>query len=163
MIDKITFRPMRKDDASQIYQVALEAWKFTYRDIFEMHFIENFVNRNYAPEVSIKLLPRVEAGQLFFHVAVSKNTVVGFCNIGETPQGMELFRIYLRPAYIGKGIGRKLLELGEDFVRSKGYSTYFCFVQKDNEIGKRFYLKAGFAHIPEKDQDDEWYMEKILM
>jgi len=29
------------------------------------------------------------------------------------------------------------------------------FVHKDNDIGKRFYLKAGFAHIPEKDQDND--------
>jgi len=163
MIDEVIFRPLREDDAPQIYQVALEAWKFTYRDIFEPQFIQNFVNRNYAPEVSIGLLPGVKTGQIFFHVAVSEIAVIGFCNIGETLQGMELFRIYLRPPFIGKKIGRKLLELGEVFIRSKGYSSYFCFVHKDNEIGKRFYLKAGFAHVPEKDQDDEWYMDKVLL
>jgi ribosomal protein S18 acetylase RimI-like enzyme len=162
MIDEIVFRPLREDDAPQIYQVALVSWKYTYRDIFVSQFIENFINRNYTPKVSIGLLPRVEAGQVYFQVAVSENAVAGFCHIGETLLGMEIFRIYLCPSYIGKGIGGKLLELGEEFISSKGYNTYFCFVHKNNEIGKRFYLKTGFIHVSEKDRADEWYMEKIF-
>jgi len=160
MADEIKFRALREEDVEQVYEVALESWKYTYRDIFDPQFIENFVNRNYAPKVSVSLLPHIEAGQQFFHVAVSEDAVIGFCHIAETRQEMELLRIYLRPASIGKGTGVKLLELGEAFVKTKGYSTYFCFVHQNNETGKRFYLKNGFVHIPEKDQDDEWYMEK---
>jgi ribosomal protein S18 acetylase RimI-like enzyme len=73
-----------------------------------------------------------------------------------------LYRIYLLPAYIGQGIGRKLLEHGEKFLMEHGVNTYSCFVHKDNEIGKRFYVSRGFQHITEKDHDDEWYMQKTI-
>jgi hypothetical protein len=36
------------------------------------------------------------------------------------------------------------------------------FVQKDNELGKRFDLRQGFRHLPGSDRDDEWYMETTL-
>ena len=74
----------------------------------------------------------------------------------------KLYRIYLLPDYIGQGLGRRLLERGETFLLEHGINTYFCFVHKDNEMGKRFYIRSGFQHIPEKDHDDEWNMEKNL-
>jgi ribosomal protein S18 acetylase RimI-like enzyme len=36
------------------------------------------------------------------------------------------------------------------------------FVHKDNDLGKRFYLRQGFRHLPGSDRGDEWYMEKAL-
>jgi ribosomal protein S18 acetylase RimI-like enzyme len=88
--------------------------------------------------------------------------VVGFWHIAQTKQGMKLLRIYLRPGYIGKGIGRTLLRQGEEFIKSRGYHSYFCFVHKDNELGKGFYLRNGFTHLVENDQEDDWHMEKRL-
>jgi hypothetical protein len=38
----------------------------------------------------------------------------------------------------------------------------YCFVHKENELGKRSYLRQGFRHLPGSDRDDEWYMEKGL-
>jgi ribosomal protein S18 acetylase RimI-like enzyme len=158
----IVFRQLKESDAPSIQAVALEAWRYTYRTIFDQQFIENFVRRNYAPEATVALLPRVHSGSMLFDVAEQESKIVGFCNIGVTEQGAQLLRIYLLPAYIGQGLGRKLLRLGEDFVNAHGISTYFCFVHKDNEIGKRFYLRSSFRHVTEKDHDDEWYMEKTL-
>jgi len=40
--------------------------------------------------------------------------------------------------------------------------SYHYFVHKDNELGKRFYMRRGFRHVPASDRDDEWYMEKTL-
>ena len=65
--------------------------------------------------------------------------------------------------YIGQGIGQGLLEPGEKFLLEHGINAYFCFVHKDNDIGQRFYSRSGFQRIPEKDQDDEWYLEKKLI
>jgi ribosomal protein S18 acetylase RimI-like enzyme len=143
--------------------VALEAWQHTYRDIFDPQFIEHFVNRNYAPEAIASLFPRLHSGTMCFYVAEHKSKVIGFCNIGFGQQIAELYRIYLLPAYIGQGVGRKLLESGENFLLEHGMNIYFCFVHKDNEIGKRFYVRAGFQHVAQKDHSDEWYMEKRIV
>ncbi len=159
---EIVFRQLQESDAQSVQAVALEAWRYTYRAIFDQQFIENFVRRNYAPETTVSLLPRIHSGSMFFEVAERESMIVGFCNIGVTGPGAQLLRIYFRPAYIGQGLGRQLLQRGEAFVVAQGAKTYFCFVHQDNELGKRFYLRNGFRHITEKDRDDEWYMEKAL-
>jgi ribosomal protein S18 acetylase RimI-like enzyme len=160
MQKNIILRPIRESDAPNIRAVALEAWQYTYRNIFDKQFIENFVNRNYAPERILALFPRLQSGTMDFNVAEDESKIIGFCNIGIDGQVAELYRIYLLPAYIGQRLGQRLLELGEKYLVEHGISTYSCFVHKENEIGKRFYLRSGFQHIAEKDQDDEWYMQK---
>jgi diamine N-acetyltransferase len=157
-----TYRSFTEADAAAVHDVVLESWKYTYRTIFDSAFIENFVRNNYAPERLTSLVPRIQNGEMFFHLAVIESQVVGFCNIGITAQGAQLFRIYLLPSYIGQGIGRSLLHLGEAFIAAKGLNSYFCFVHKDNELGKTFYFRNGFRHVVEKDHDDEWHIEKSL-
>ena len=158
----VVIRPISESDAPSIRAVALEAWRHTYHTIFDQQFIENFVNQNYAPEAILSLFSGIQAGSIFFDVAEYTSKVIGFCNIGITKQGAELYRIYLLPTFIGYGIGRRFLERGEAFVVEHGMDSYSCFVHQNNEIGKRFYLKSGFKHIPAKDKDDEWFMEKSL-
>ena len=161
-MDPIVSRSLLASDADAVFAVAHEGWQFTYAAIFEPAFIDQFVCTNYAPERLRELVPLVEAKEIFFDVALDADQIIGFCNIGTTAQGAQLFRIYLRPAYIGRGVGTTLLERGERFVRTRGFTSYCCFVHKDNELGKRFYLRHGFRHRPESDQSEEWYMEKQL-
>jgi diamine N-acetyltransferase len=159
---EIVCRPFQEQDAPAVLAVALEAWRYTYRAIFTPEFIEDFVHRNYAPEATVALLPQIESGSMFFHVAEHESKIVGYCHFGVADRQASLLRIYLLPAYIGQGLGRRLLQLGGAFVASHGLSTYFCFVHGENEIGKAFYLRNGFRHIPERDDEGEWYMEKGL-
>lgn len=158
----IVYRSLQPQDVDAVFATAHEAWQFTYATIFDPAFIDQFVRTNYAPERLRTLVPMVEANQQFFDVALNTDRVIGFCNIGVTARGAQLARIYLRPASIGYGIGRTLLERGERFVQARGFATYSCFVHKDNELGKGFYLRQGFCHCPESDQNDEWYMEKRI-
>jgi ribosomal protein S18 acetylase RimI-like enzyme len=161
-MDAIVYRSLRTSDVDAVFVVARDAWQFTYATIFDPAFIDQFVRTNYAPERLRALVPLVEAHQMFFDVALDADQIIGFCNIGLAARAAELFRIYLRPSYIGCGIGSTLLERGEGSMRTRGFPTYYCFVHKDNELGKRFYLRHGFRHRPESDQNDEWHMEKQL-
>jgi ribosomal protein S18 acetylase RimI-like enzyme len=161
-MDAIVYRSLQTSDGEAVFAVAREAWQFTYARIFDTAFIDQFVRTHYAPERLRALVPLVETHQLFFEVALAADQLIGFCHMGPAARGAELFRIYLRPASIGCGIGSALLERGERFLRTQGFPTYSCFVHKDNELGKRFYLRHGFRHRPESDQHDEWYMEKPL-
>ena len=161
-MSSISYRALRTEDAEAVFDAAWEAWRFTYATIFDPVFVDQFVRTNYAPDRLRALVPAVAAQQMFFDVALDGDRIIGFCHIGVTPRGAELFRIYLRPAYIGMGVGSRLLERGEHLLRTQRVSSYHCFVHKDNELGKRFYLRQGFRHVPGSDRDDEWYMEKVL-
>jgi GNAT superfamily N-acetyltransferase len=120
----ITLRHLQHGDSPDLFKVALSAWQFTYANIFSADFVDGFVRKNYAPETIEALLPAIQRGDMFFDVALCDNSLVGFCNFGDRGPGMELFRLYLLPEYIGKGIGRELLGRGEAFVRSKGLTKY---------------------------------------
>jgi GNAT superfamily N-acetyltransferase len=161
-MSSIRYRPLQAEDVDAVFDVAWEAWRFTYATIFDTAFVDQFVRTNYAPDRLRPLVPAVTAQQMIFDVALDGDRIVGFCHIGVTPRGAELFRIYLRPSYIGTGVGSGLLERGEQFLRTRRVSSYHCFVHKDNEHGKRFYLRRGFRHVPGLDRDEEWYMEKVL-
>jgi GNAT superfamily N-acetyltransferase len=156
------YRALRTEDGDAVFDAAWEAWRFTYATIFDVVFIDQFVRTNYAPDRLRALVPLVATQQMFLDVALDGDRIIGFCNIGVTPRGPQLFRIYLRPTDIGTGVGRGLLERGEHFVRALSFSSYHCVIHKDNELGKRFYLRQGFRHLPGSDRNDEWYMEKAL-
>ena len=158
----IKIRDFVGDDAEAVHVVAMKAWRVTYRDIYDSTFIERYVNTNYAPEQLRSLVSRVTESEIFFAVAENETGVIGFCNMGQTQQGIELFRIYLLPEFFGQGIGGLLLAKGEQYLRKQGFSSYFCFVHSANELGKRFYKKQGFHHVSERDESDEWFMEKQL-
>jgi ribosomal protein S18 acetylase RimI-like enzyme len=98
----------------------------------------------------------------FLHVAVDGEQIIGFCHLGLTDRGAQLFRIYLHPAYTHRGIGRRLLELGEEYLRAQGIQRYFCYVNRGNVVGQRFYDRQGFRHASKGDLEDSYCIEKIL-
>lgn len=159
---EVHYRPLRVEDAVPLYELALAAWRHTYRNIFDEEFIDAFVRRNYAPAVTEEIAPGVAAGREFFHVAEQEGRLVGFCHIGLHSHGAELFRIYLAPDMIGRGIGSGLLDLGEEYLRRRGRKHYHCYVHRDNALGRTFYERRGFRHVSSRDHEDEWYMEKRL-
>lgn len=158
----ITYRTFTAADAEAVCIVARAAWDATYAGIFTPEFIAGYVGKHYTPERLCELVPLIEAGRMAFDVALADAAVVGFCNLGITKAGPELFRIYLLPAQIGQGIGTALLMRSEAFVRAQGFDHYRCYVHKDNLSGRRFYNRQGFQRLPAADHEDEWCMVKRL-
>ena|SRR5215211_5706229 len=118
MLKEVIARPITEADVPIIHAVALEAWQYTYHEIFDQEFIETFVNQHYASEAILSLFPRLRSGTMCLYVAEDASNIIGFCNIGSHQETAELYRIYLFPSYIGQGIGRKLLEHNENFFSS---------------------------------------------
>lgn len=158
----INYRPFTGEDAVAVADVAHETWIWTYAGIFAPEFIAQFVATHYAPERLRALVPAVAAGQVAFDVALASEEVIGFCNLGPTAAGAELYRIYLLPAYVGRGIGATLLARGEAFLRAREITSYRCFVHRANQRGQQFYARQGFQRVSEHDHEDEWCLEKQL-
>jgi len=159
---EVVYRALQVADLEQVHQVALKAWHWTYQHIFDDEFITQFIDTHYAPQRLRQQLVQVEQNQVFFEVATVENQIVGFCNLGRTQHAARLFRIYLLPEHIGRGIGRTLLHRGEAWLRAQGIFEYGCYVHQGNTVGQQFYLREGFQRQPEHDHDDEWYMQKKL-
>jgi ribosomal protein S18 acetylase RimI-like enzyme len=63
---------------------------------------------------------------------------------------------------MGKGIGKKLLQLGEKFLRTKKANRYVVCAHRKNRRALEFYVRNGFARTPRKDRKGEVYLEKKL-
>lgn len=159
----IRYRPLEDGDFPGIYHVALEAWRFTYRDMYDREYIEAFVKKNYTRERLAGLMHQVRSGANSFDVALSDGKIVGYCHIGLPSRGAQMYSLYVLPTFIGRGVGWGLLQRGEAFVKSHGHRMYHCFVHRDNELAKRFYLRQGFQHVVALDEPEDWYLEKALV
>jgi GNAT superfamily N-acetyltransferase len=159
----IRYGRLTKRSVKQVQSVALRAWKFTYRNIYSTETIERRVS-NYYSNRSFKeyVLPGIQKGVDWFYVALDGKRVIGFSHISQGRMGWELLRIYLLPEYIGKGIGKKLLSLGESFLRRKKVSRYIVSAHAKNRLAAAFYLRNGFSRVRAKDKGGEIYFEKHL-
>jgi len=151
----IQYRRLRKGDIKQVQDVALKSWKYTYKRIYSARTIGQRVSLFYSDDSFRRFVfPRIRKGQECFYVALSRGRVIGFCAVGKSMRarkGWRLYRIYLEPAYMGKGIGKRLLTLSEQFLRRKKAGSYSLYVHSKNKMAKRFYLKNGFIRAAALD------------
>jgi len=85
-MNAISYRALRMDDVDAVFDVAREAWQFTYATLLDSAFIDQFVRTHYAPDRLRVLVPLVAAQRMFFDVALDGDQVIGFCNIDATPR-----------------------------------------------------------------------------
>ena len=79
-------------------------------------------------------------------VAKENGNVIGFVCYGdrgeEAPDVGEIFALYVLADYYGKGVGRKLMDIGLEQI--KHFSQVRLWVLKENRRAIRFYEKCGF-------------------
>jgi ribosomal protein S18 acetylase RimI-like enzyme len=159
-----TYRELNREDIRQVQEVALKAWRRTYRHIYSPSSIEHQVSNYYSTENLEGILQGVRQKKLYFQVAIDNERIVGYVNGGRNgdpflpkgrahkTSGWELFRIYLLPDYIGRGIGKELLHLWEGFLREKKARRYSVYIEPKNKLGNEFYLRNGFVRANKLDR-----------
>ena len=65
----------------------------------------------------------------------------------------EIHELFVHPEWRGKGIGKKLLEIGIDYAMTKGRNLIELWVGTTNDTAKKFYEKNGFI---EKGSWGKW-------
>lgn len=66
-------------------------------------------------------------------------------------------------AIVGKGVGKRLLILGERYFREKRARKYHAYVYVKNKRAIEFYLRIGFVKVRLKHKNRaEIYLEKSL-
>ena len=80
------------------------------------------------------------------YVAEQDGVLVGICaaDLSEWNQRVQIERMYLSPAWRGKGIGRALLTTAIDYARSIGSWCVWLETQNVNYPAIQFYQRLGF-------------------
>lgn len=158
----IVIRPMHPEElpAAKVVMLTVAA------GIFEPdHPAANFVNRHSAALSDVDDYQR-HYGEPdgTFLVAIDGDVVIGTGAVrpidGETA---ELRRMWLLPAYHGRGVGYRLFRELEAFARDAGYRRMRLSTTTEQQQAIRFYTRQGFFPIERyRDTDDEMFMEFIL-
>ncbi|WP_177201479.1 GNAT family N-acetyltransferase [Bacillus sp. OV322] len=150
-------REMQMEDISQVQHVAKTSWNSTYQGIIPLEIQESFLKTAYNDEMMQKRLEHS-----LFWVAEVNGEIVGFANFSAIKEEgkTELAAIYLNPEYQGKGIGTALLN--EGIKQLDGVKEIYIDVEKDNNIGTRFYKAKGFKIVSEFDDDFDGHILKTV-
>ncbi|MDQ2968067.1 MAG: GNAT family N-acetyltransferase [Actinomycetota bacterium] len=132
-------RPGTADDAEAVARVQVETWQAAYAHALPAEqlgalSLEEAVERHrtWPPEF----------------VAERGGEIVGFVAVGRSRDpgtDGELFSIYVLPEHWGTGVGRELIQTGEDELRRLGHKEAILWVLDDNPRARRFYELAGWS------------------
>lgn len=161
----LTIRPAREEDAAALSRLAADLFALTYRGQIPEATLQPYLESSFAPEIQRAEL--ADAAVVTF-VACHGEHLVGYAQVwcgGPPPQGataeLELRRIYLDPAWQGRGMGRMLLGRVAQLARAKGASGVWLAVWERNESAIAFYRRSGFVEVgqqhfhmgPERQRD----------
>lgn len=86
-------------------------------------------------------------------LATVDGSIAGCCALrpldsADYPNAAEMKRLYVRNAFRGLGLGRRLAEATLDAARQAGYSCVLLDTLDDMEAARALYEDLGFADVP---------------
>jgi len=131
------FKRMIASDINDIGQLAHELWP----DASLSELFDDF-NRMITSDNDAAFICRLEDHTpiAFAHVAIRNEYVEGTFT---SPVGY-LEGIYVRPAFRNRGFAKKLLTMGEGWVKDKGCVEFASDTELDNTVSQQFHKRSGF-------------------
>jgi GNAT superfamily N-acetyltransferase len=79
-------------------------------------------------------------------LAWDRNRVIGCIALRQMEQAhcAEIKRLYVRPAWRGRGIAQKLLKAAERFAKTSGYRSIYLDTAADMHAAARLYERSGY-------------------
>jgi N-acetylglutamate synthase-like GNAT family acetyltransferase len=155
----VAIRKARVDDAERLHELVLvgleDKTSEVYREnVAKFGIPEDYVRRAFSREA---LMEAVADEKQLFLVAVEDGNLVGFAQtIRQDGSTAELDRIFLFPAYTGKGIGTQLLNRTLEVFKKEGIIKLTVKAGKGEASARRFYEKNGFQLVEEATVHASW-------
>jgi RimJ/RimL family protein N-acetyltransferase len=159
--NSLMIRPARLADAAGIGEVACAAWQWAYRGILADELLDRLTKEEFSRMWERQL--RAPAASTFVLVAEVQGGLIGFVAGGperDEPsvanQG-EIYAINLKPAWVGRGIGRALFSAGSNALFEGGFRRAVLWVLRGNERARRFYEGASWRADGEQRILRDWF------
>ena len=137
-------------------------------DLSRQTFYETFAAQNAKEDMDKFMEHQFTRGRLIMEVGAKENTfllayvdeeVAGYVKLrdGKRPKSLgidpalEIARLYCTNKFIGRGIGKQLMQRSIDFARQKGKKYVWLGVWEKNQRAIDFYTAWGFATFDETE------------
>lgn len=152
----IAIRYATAEDAPALAKLATDAFRDTHRSLDDPDEIEDYVASSFNLNV---IASHIEDPSSIVLLAVSGDALIGYahlklskalpCVSGAAP--IELSRLYLAHAAIGKGLGARLMRAVHAEARRHNRKTVWLSVYDKNLRAVEFYRKCGFVEVGYKE------------
>lgn len=116
----VEIRKLSVENVEALIEVARESWKWTYEGIYSDEYIENWIREKYSKEKLLNEITRSwSEPDLLFLGAFVDLKLAGFIEVKIKEDNAELLRLYLKPEYTHRKIGRDLLSEAEKIMKEK--------------------------------------------
>lgn len=155
---RVTLRVATRADVPVIAEMHLASWRATYTAITEPGFMS-----------SVTLEGRIKRWEGAFTppaseitettVAVDGDRILGVCSFGprgepRDPSAGEIYSLHVGPDSLRAGLGRMLLDDALVRLSSRGLTSVFLWVLRDNTNARAFYEAQGWSLTGEERNDD---------
>ena len=145
----ITIRNANPGDATLLAELGWKTFYETFAPTNKEADVKQYVDKNFTTE---QLLQELEDPHALFLIAQAGDTAAGYAKLRtqlnpEAPPdtvSIELERIYSDRDFLGKSVGKTLMEACIDLAKQKGYDTLWLGVWEFNPRAIAFYEKWGF-------------------
>ena len=128
------------EDRRAVSRVYEESWRDAYRGIIPQAYLDGIPEGKWAAErPEWRTLVCTDGGRIVGVSSVCASRLAQYDSWG------EIVSLYLLPAYVGKGHGRRLLEAAVGELNAMGFSDVFLWVLEENLRARRFYERSGFV------------------
>lgn len=144
------------EDAAALAAFAGGAFTDTYLGLDDAQEIADYVAEHFRPEVLGAVIADPACmtltawlGPQLAGYAIVRDAPAPDCVTGPAP--LELWRLYLGRAFIGQGLGARLMAAVQAEARRRGARTLWLGVYDRNVRAVAFYERFGFAPVGRKE------------
>jgi ribosomal protein S18 acetylase RimI-like enzyme len=160
------------NDAELIAIISRETFYDTYAAENTAANMAKFMTQQFGKAM---LMSEVGAAGNYFFLAYQNQEIAGYLKLKESihpqlagTQAIEISRIYVCKPFIGKSVGKALMQAAIDFAKKNKKDWIWLIAWKENKRALEFYQKNGFEIFAEStfvlgdDLQSDWVLKRSI-
>lgn len=141
------------EDAETIATIGWKSFTWAFGALYREEVLARYLEATYSIDKIAGSLTK--PGNVYF-VAEAGGCVQGFLKLKEGgAAAWQVQKLYVDPDLIQSGIGRRLMQAGEDWMRRQGAASSWLVVYRGNDRAIRFYGALGYEEAGSESHDFE--------
>jgi ribosomal protein S18 acetylase RimI-like enzyme len=148
----IIIRKATISDLQIIQEISKQTFIETFAEVNTPENMQNYLLENFNTE---KVASEINNPESEFYLALLDNETIGYLKLNSgkaqteiyKEQTLEIHRIYVLKAFLGKKIGQLLLDEAVKIAKQAGVESIWLGVWEENQRALLFYSKNGFVEF----------------